>query len=96
MGEIIFWALCWYYGRKRIDIQSTINDKEHNTQFESFFVTEMSDKYSFWQFRAKILSLQSIFSHATNIVNAIYYENSLRQNKQLQGFKQNLEIYSNS
>lgn len=48
MGEIIFWALCWYYGRKRIDIQSTINDKEHNTQFESFFVTEMSDKIRQW------------------------------------------------
>ena len=28
--------------------------------------------------------LQSIFSHANNKVNAIYYENSLRQDKQLQ------------
>ena len=53
-------------------------------------------KYSFWQFRAKISFLLSIFSRATNIVNAIYYENSLRRDKQMLGFKRNLEINSNS
>ena len=53
-------------------------------------------KYSFWQFRAKISFLLSIFSRATNIVNAIYYENSLRRDKQMLGFKRNLEINLNS